>query len=57
MVLISNIGNSENRNSVLARAQLENVSPAALATHQVPRLMQTIDTPSGLTQPKEENKP
>lgn len=55
MVLISNIKNTENRNSVLARVQIENVSPAALATYQVPKLMQTVAAPVSNTPSKEES--
>ena len=55
MVLISNIRNTENRNSVLARVQIENVNPAALATYQVPKLMQTVETPVSNIPSKEEN--
>lgn len=56
MVLISNIRNTENKNSVLARVQIENVNPAALATYQVPRLMQTAEAQVPNAQPREEGK-
>jgi hypothetical protein len=55
MVLISNIRNTENKNSVLARVQIENVNPAALATYQVPRLMQTVEAPVSSVPSKEES--
>lgn len=56
MVLISNIRNKENKNSVLARVQIENVNPAALATYQVPKLMQTVEAQVPNAQPREEGK-
>lgn len=56
MVLISNIRNTENKNSVLARVQIENVNPTALATYQVPRLMQTVEAQVPNAQPREEGK-